>query len=98
MPVTPETLAARSALAAAPPAAVYIVTGESDSVSGAIVSAHATEAGATAKAVSLVNVLLAELDLPADATPENLEARVELLEDETSGGSYVSVTAYDLET
>lgn len=78
-------------------AAVWIVTGESDSVSGVIVSAHATESGATAKAVELVNTLLGELGLPADATSENWRDRVETLEDATSGGSYVSLESFPLE-
>lgn len=82
---------------ASAPAVVWIVTGESNNVPGSPMSAHTTEAGATAKAVELTNTLLEELDLPGDATAENWRERVETLEDETGGLSYVECYSLDLE-
>lgn len=74
---------------------VWIVTAESDSVPGSPMVAFASKAGATAEAVSLTNILLEEQDMPRDATAENWRDRVETLEDETGGGSFVEM--YELE-
>lgn len=76
---------------------VYIVEGESDSTPGRPVNVFADESAATARAVELTNTLLKEAGLPDDATPDNWRDRVEALEDETGGGSWVALNAHDLE-
>lgn len=42
---------------------------------------HATRDSAAAKAVELINIMLADSDEPAHATPENWEEKLAVLQD-----------------
>lgn len=64
--------------AALSPAAVYIVQGEHPTTPGRRMSAHSSEPAARQQAADLVNVILLDLDLMADATPDNWESRLEV--------------------
>lgn len=60
----------------APPTVIYLVQGEHWAVPGSPMTASATRAAADAKAAELVNVMLADCHLAADATATNWEEKL----------------------
>lgn len=60
----------------APPTVIYLVQGEHWAVPGSPMTASATRAAADAKAAELVNVMLADCQLAADATATNWQEKL----------------------
>jgi hypothetical protein len=79
-------------------AKVYIVEGEHPFIPGTAISAHATLRLANLAAASLLNIMLEDSELAADATPDNWEEKLEELHDERGDDDcYVIVLELDIE-
>jgi len=81
----------------ADPGKVYLTQGEHWRVPGTPTKIYATRAGAVAKAVELINTMLADSGEPADANLENWEQKLAMLQDKHGAAHcWVEITAHDV--